>query len=102
MTLESHPAPDHQPGLTLGGRAADGRSTEPPAQCQGPPTTVPPNVANVQDPSAHPVYVRTGQGDFYEDINFRLIPYYNTPGLARPPGTLYPLQTVRDGRMGSR
>ena len=64
--------------------------------------TVPPNVANVQDPSAHPVYVRTGQGDFYEDINFRLIPYYNTPGLARPPGTLYPLQTVRDGRMGSR
>jgi hypothetical protein len=62
--------------------------------------TVPPNVANVQDPSAHPVYVRTGQGDFYEDINFRLIPYYNTPGLARPPGTLYPLQTVRDGRMG--
>jgi len=64
--------------------------------------TVPPNVANVQDPSAHPVYVRTGQGDFYEDINFRLMPYYNTPGLARPPGTLYPLQTVRDGRMGSR
>ena len=50
----------------------------------------------------HPVYVRTGQGDFYEDINFRLIPYYNTPGLARPPGTLYPLQTVRDGRMGAR
>jgi hypothetical protein len=63
---------------------------------------IPPNVANVQDPSVHPVYVRTGQGDFYEDINFRYIPYYNTPGLAKPPGTLYPLQTVRDGRMGSR
>ena len=50
----------------------------------------------------HPVYVRTGQGDFYEDINFRYIPYYNTPGSARPAGTLSPLQTVRDGRMGSR
>jgi hypothetical protein len=64
--------------------------------------TVPPNVANVQDLSAHPVYVRTGQGDFYEGINFRYTSYYNTAGLVRPVGTLYPLQTVRDGRMGSR
>ena len=66
------------------------------------PFAVPPNVANVQDPSLHPVYVRTGQGDFYEDINFRYTSYYNTPGLAKPVGTLYPLQTVRDGRMGTR
>ena len=68
------------------------------------PLAVPPNVANVQDPSLHPVFVRSGQGDFYEDINFRLTPYYNTPSLLStpPPGTLYPLVTVRDGRMGKR
>ena len=59
-------------------------------------------MANVQDPSLHPVYVRTGSGDFYEDINFRYTSYYNTPRLKRPVGTLYPLQTVRDGRMGKR
>ena len=64
--------------------------------------TIPPNVANVQNPSLHPVYVRTGQGDFYEGINFRYTSYYNTAGLAKPAGTLYPLQTVRDGRMGTR
>ncbi len=63
---------------------------------------VPPNVANVQDPSLHPVYVRTGTGDFYEGINFRYTSYYNTSGLAKPAGTLYPLQTVRDGRMGNQ
>ena len=63
---------------------------------------VPPNVANVQDPSLHPVYVRTGTGDFYDGINFRYTSYYNTAGLAKPAGTLYPLQTVRDGRMGNR
>ncbi len=63
---------------------------------------VPPNVANVQDPSLHPVYVRTGQGEFYQDINFRYDSYYNTPKLKTPAGTLYPLQTVRDGRMGKR
>jgi hypothetical protein len=61
-----------------------------------------PNEANVQDMSKHPVYVRSGSGDFYEGIAFRLTPYYNTPGLAKPVGTLYPLQTVRDGRMGKR
>jgi len=65
-------------------------------------SAIPPNVANVQDPGAHPVYVRTGKGDFYEGINFRYTSYYNTAGLARPAGTLYPLQTVRDGRMGDR
>jgi len=64
--------------------------------------TNPPNVANIQDPNVHPVFVRTGQGDFYQDINFRYIPYYNTAGLAKPVGTLYPLRTVRDGSMGDR
>ena len=49
--------------------------------------TASPNVANVQDPSKHPVYVRTGSGDFYDGINFRYAPYCNTAGLARPPGT---------------
>jgi len=34
-----------------------------------------PNVANVQDLSKHPVYVRTGQGDFYEGTAFRYAPY---------------------------
>ena len=66
------------------------------------PFPVPPNLANVQNPALHPVYVRTGQGDFYEGINFRYNSYYNTPGLKTPQGTLYPLQTVRDGRMGKR
>ncbi|HEY2014792.1 MAG TPA: carboxypeptidase-like regulatory domain-containing protein, partial [Bryobacteraceae bacterium] len=61
-----------------------------------------PNVANVQDQSLHPVYVRAGNGDFYQDIAFRYTSYYNTPGAARPVGTLYPLQTVRDGRLGKR
>ncbi len=61
-----------------------------------------PNVANVQDMSKHPVYVRTGTGDFYEGIAFRYAPYYTTKGAATPPGTLYPLQTVRDGRLGNR
>lgn len=61
-----------------------------------------PNVANVQDASLHPVYVRTGTGDFYQDIAFRYTSYYNTPGAARPVGNLYPLQTVRDGRLGDR
>ncbi len=61
-----------------------------------------PNVANVQDPNLHPVYVRTGTGDFYEGINFRYTSYYNTPGLAKPVGNVYPIQTVRDGRMGKR
>ncbi len=61
-----------------------------------------PNVANVQDQSQHPVYVRSGSsGDFYEGIAFRLAPYYSTQSV-KPVGTLYPLQTVRDGRMGKR
>jgi hypothetical protein len=57
-----------------------------------------PNVANVQDLNLHPVYVRTGTGDFYDGINFRYAPYWQGAGAASGP----PLQTVRDGRLGSR
>ncbi len=57
-----------------------------------------PNVANVQDLSKHPVYVRTGQGDFYEGTAFRYAPYWKGAGAASGP----PLQTVRDGRLGDR
>jgi len=44
-----------------------------------------PSVVNV-DPSLHPVYVRAGQGDFYQGLDFR---YTGA-------------QTVRDGRLGDR
>ena len=58
-----------------------------------------PNVANVQDLSKHPVYVRTGKGDFYDGVNFRYQPYWAANGgIAGSP----PLQTVRDGRMADR
>lgn len=58
-----------------------------------------PNQANVPDLSKHPVFVRTGSGDFYDGINFRYAPYWSANGgVAGSP----PLQTVRDGRMGSR
>lgn len=58
-----------------------------------------PNQANVPDLSKHPVFVRTGTGDFYQGINFRYEPYWASAGGI--PGSP-PLQTVRDGRMGSR
>ena len=61
-----------------------------------------PNVANVQDQSKHPVYVRTGTGNFYDGLAFRYSPYYTTPGAATPVGGLPALQTVRDGRLGDR
>jgi hypothetical protein len=59
-----------------------------------------PNQANVPDLSKHPVYVRTGtSGSFYDGINFRYQAYWAANGgIAGSP----PLQTVRDGRMGSR
>lgn len=59
-----------------------------------------PNQANVQDLSLHPVLVRTGTtGSFYDGINFRYAPYWSANGgVAGSP----PLQTVRDGRLGSR
>jgi hypothetical protein len=57
-----------------------------------------PNVANVQDLSKHPVYVRTGSGGFYDGIAFRYAPYWQGAGATSGP----PLQTVRDGRLGDR
>jgi hypothetical protein len=58
-----------------------------------------PNVANVQDQSKHPVYVRTGNsGNFYDGIPFRYAPYWKSAGWTDGP----PLQTARDGRLGSR
>lgn len=46
-----------------------------------------PNVANVADANLHPVFVRTGKGDFYDDLAFRFTG---------------PVQLARDGRLGSR
>ncbi len=57
-----------------------------------------PNVANVQDLSKHPVYVRTGTGDFYEGTAFRYAPYWVGAGASSGP----PLQVARDGRLGDR
>lgn len=58
-----------------------------------------PNVANVQDLSKHPAYVRTGNtGGFYDGIAFRYAPYWSSAGATSGP----PLQTVRDGRLGER
>lgn len=42
---------------------------------------------NVQDRSRHPVFVRTGTGDFYEGLSLRFNPA---------------IQVVRDGRLGER
>jgi hypothetical protein len=56
--------------------------------------------ANVQDINQHPVYVRTGTGDFYEGVAFRYKAAWQATG-ANLPGAI-PLQTVRDGRMGDR
>jgi hypothetical protein len=46
-----------------------------------------PSTANVADQSLHPVFVRTGKGDFYDDLAFRF---------------LGPVQLARDGRLGDR
>ncbi len=46
-----------------------------------------PNVANVADQNLHPVFVRTGSGDFYDDLAFRFTG---------------PVQLARDGRLGDR
>jgi len=73
----------------------DAAGLEPNVQLQQPL----PNQANVPDLSKHPVFVRTGSGDFYQGINFRYAPYWSANGgIAGSP----PLQTVRDGRMGNR
>jgi hypothetical protein len=56
--------------------------------------------ANVQDMSKHPVYLRAGNGDFYEGLDFRYKSYWQSVGatVAGSP----PLQLVRDGRAGAR
>ena len=56
----------------------------------------------MQDQSKHPVYVRTGSGNFYDGVAFRYSPYWATPEIASPIGGTLPLQTVRDGRLGDR
>ena len=58
------------------------------------------SVPDVPDLSKHPVYVRTGSGDFYQNINFRYQPYYQSVNAAVAGSP--PLQTVRDGRLGDR
>ena len=59
------------------------------------------NTADVADMSKHPVYVRTGSGDFYDGLEFRYRSYWSTlPGVTVPGSPA--LQTVRDGRMGGR
>jgi Carboxypeptidase regulatory-like domain/TonB dependent receptor len=58
------------------------------------------NTPNVQDMSLHPVYVRAGNGNFYDGIDFRYSPYWAAQG-ATVPGSP-PLQVARDGRLGSR
>ncbi len=45
------------------------------------------STANVADASKHPVLVRTGKGDFYENLDFRF---------------QGPVQLARDGRLGDR
>jgi hypothetical protein len=47
-----------------------------------------PPVAGVADPNLHPVLVRAGSGNFYDNVNFR----FTDPRV----------QVARDGRMGSR
>src|SRR5262245_61518830 len=47
-----------------------------------------PYTANVGDPNLHPVLVRAGKGDFYDNVNFRF--------------TDSKVQVARDGRLGDR
>jgi hypothetical protein len=56
--------------------------------------------ANVQDMSQHPVYVRAGNGNFYDGLNFIYKAYWAAQGanVAGSP----PLQVARDGRLGDR
>ena len=62
-----------------------------------------PNQADVSNPALQPVYVRTGTGgNFYQGLNFVYEPYWATPNLGTLPSALLPLQTVQDGRLGSR
>jgi hypothetical protein len=55
-----------------------------------------PNIANDPNMAEHPVLVRSGTGAFYEGINFVYV------GATVPGFPIAPLQTARDGSMGSR
>jgi hypothetical protein len=55
---------------------------------------------DVTNLALHPVYVRAGSGDFYQNLAFRYQPYWQSIG-ATVPGSP-PLETVRDGRLGAR
>ncbi len=55
-----------------------------------------PSVANVQDRSLHPVYVRTGTGSFYDNLAFRYTPANGNSVF----GNTVPV--TRDGRLGDR
>jgi hypothetical protein len=55
-----------------------------------------PNIANVPNMSLHPVLVREGSGNFYQGINFVFV------GATVPGFPIAPLQTARNGSMGSR
>jgi hypothetical protein len=58
------------------------------------------SIPNVPDLSLHPVYVRAGNGDFYQGLNFRYQAYWAAQGVSVPGSP--PLQVARDGRMGPR
>ena len=61
-----------------------------------------PPVAGLPNQSQHPVYVRTGSGDFYDGVNSRYQPYWATTASgANTPGAPL-LQLARDGRLGNR
>lgn len=49
-----------------------------------------------RDPAKHPVYVRTGTGNFYDGLDFR----YTAANASGPTGTT--VQVARDGRLGDR
>ena len=55
-----------------------------------------PNIANEPDQSKHPVYVRTGSGDFYQGLDFRYTGAVANGALASR------VQVARDGRLGDR
>jgi Carboxypeptidase regulatory-like domain len=56
---------------------------------------------NVQDLSRHPVLVRIGSGDFYENTLLRFAGPHNV-GTAADPFIVPAIQTARDGRLGGR
>jgi hypothetical protein len=58
------------------------------------------SIPNVPDMSQHPVYVRAGNGDFYDGLNFRYKAYWASQGATVAGSPAF--QVARDGRLGSR